>query len=108
MPRSVGADKGYHNAEFVNYCRAADIVPHVAQRSDRKVAGLDQRTTRQMSYQTSQRIRKRVEECIGWIKEIGGLRRVKVRGQERVTLHTWRVGCANNLLRMGKLAGASP
>jgi transposase len=107
-PQSVGADKGYHNAEFVNYCRARAIRPHVAQRSDRKVAGLDKRTTRQAGYQTSQHIRKRVEECIGWIKEIGGLRRVKVRGQERVTLHTWLVGCAYNLVRMGKLSGVSP
>ena len=107
-PQSVGADKGYHNAEFVNDCRERDIRPPGAQRSDRKVAGLDKRTPRQASYQTSQRIRKRVEEWIGWLKEIGGLRRVKVRGQERVTRHPWLVGCAYNLVRMGKLAGAPP
>ena len=107
-PQSVGADKNYHNAEFVNYCRKKKIAPHIATRSDRKVKGLDGRTTRTKNYQTSQRIRKRVEECIGWIKEIGGLRRVKVRGQERVSLHAWLVGCAYNLVRMGKLLEASP
>jgi hypothetical protein len=83
-PQSVGADKNYHNAELVGFCRKQGISPHVAVRSDRKVAGLDRRTTRTKNYQTSQVIRKRVEECIGWIKEIGDLRRVKVRGTERV------------------------
>jgi transposase/IS5 family transposase len=107
-PHSVGADKGYHNAEFVTYCRKAKIAPHIATRADRQVKGLDGRTTRTKNYQTSQHIRKRVEECIGWIKEIGGLRRVKVRGTERVGLHAWLVGCAYNLVRMGKLMEASP
>lgn len=107
-PRSVGADKNYHNAEFVGFCRKQGIVPHVARRADRKVDGLDGRTTRTKNYQTSQVIRKRVEECIGWIKEIGGLRRVKVRGKERVGLHAWLIGCAFNLVRMGKLMEAGP
>jgi len=107
-PQSVGADKGYHNAQFVSFCREQGIAPHVAQRSDRKVEGLDGRTTRQASYQTSQKIRKRVEECIGWMKEIGGLRRVKVRGTQRVGLHGWLVGTAYNLVRMGRLATAPP
>jgi transposase len=107
-PESVGADKNYHNAEFVGYCRQQGIAPHIATRSDRQIKGLDGRTTGKKNYQTSQRIRKRVEECIGWIKEIGGLRRVKVRGQERVGLHAWLVGCAYNLVRMGKLMEESP
>jgi IS5 family transposase len=104
----VGADKGYHNAAVVGYCRQQGIQPHIATRSDRQVAGLDGRTTRTKNDQTSQHIRKRVEECIGWIKEIGGMRRVKVRGRERVSLHAWLVGCAYNLVRMGKLAAESP
>lgn len=37
---------------------------------------------RQSGYQTSQRIRKRVEEIIGWIKTVGGLRRSRYRGEE--------------------------
>jgi transposase len=107
-PATVGADKGYHNKEFVGFCREHAIAPHVAERADRQVAGLDGRTTRTTNYQISQRIRKRVEECIGWMKEIGGLRRVKVRGTRRVSLHGWLVGAAYNLVRMGRLATASP
>jgi transposase len=107
-PQTVGADKGYHNQEFVSFCRQHGIAPHVAERADRQVSGLDGRTTRTTNYQVSQRIRKRVEECIGWMKEIGGLRRVKVRGTERVSLHGWLVGTAYNLVRMGRLATAPP
>ena len=107
-PQTVGADKGYHNQEFVSFCREQGIAPHVAERSDRQVAGLDGRTTRTRNYQVSQRIRKRVEECIGWMKEIGGMRRVKVRGTQRVSLHGWLVGSAYNLVRMGRLAAAPP
>lgn len=107
-PRTVGADKNYHNAEFVSFCREHEIQPHVAVRADRQVKGLDGRTTGRAGYQTSQKIRKRVEECIGWMKEIGGLRRVKVRGLQRVSLHGWLVGTAYNLVRMGKLATAPP
>jgi transposase len=105
--QSVGADKNYHNAEFVTFCRAQAIKPHVAEHSRRQVQGLDGRTTKSVGYQTSQRIRKRVEESIGWIKEIGGLRRVKVRGQQRVSLHAYLVGAAYNLVRMGKLTVVS-
>ena len=107
-PQSVGADKNYHNAEFVTFCRKQGVAPHIATRADRQVKGLDGRTTRTKNYQTSQAVRKRVEECIGWIKEIGGLRRVKVRGTQRVGLHAWLVGCAYNLVRMGKLMEESP
>lgn len=108
VPASVGADKGYHHAEFVGYCRAEEIAPHVAEVKNRKVEGLDGRTTGSLGYQTSQRIRKRVEEILGWAKEIGGLRKTKHRGMERVGLNTMRVMATYNLVRMAKLMGSPP
>jgi transposase len=107
-PKTVGADKGYHSAEVVGFCREHGIKPHIAQVKDRKVAGLDGRTTRTLGYQTSQKLRKRVEEIFGWAKEIGGLRRTRKRGTERVGLSSVLILCAYNLVRMGKLLGASP
>ena len=68
-PQSVGADKGYHSAEVVGFCREHGIKPHVALVKDRKVAGLDGRTTGSLGYQTSQKLRKRVEEIFGWAKD---------------------------------------
>lgn len=64
-PRSVGADRGYHPGSFVGGCRDMAIKPHMAQVKGRRVEGLDGRTTRQESYRTSQRIRKRAEEIFG-------------------------------------------
>ena len=107
-PESVGGDKGYHNQEFVGFCREKQIKPHVAPITGRKVSGLDGRTTRSLGYQTSQRIRKRVEEIFGWAKEIGGLRKTKHRGTARVGLNAVLVIAAHNLVRMGKLMGSPP
>jgi transposase len=107
-PRSVGADKGYHSAETVEFCRQQGIQPHIAEVKGRKVTGLDARTTRTLGYQTSQRLRKRVEEIFGWAKEIGGLRRTRKRGVARVGLSARLILCAYNLVRMGKLMGSPP
>ena len=107
-PATVGADKGYHNQEFVGFCREENIKPHVAPITGRKVSGLDGRTTGSLGYQTSQRLRKRVEEIFGWAKEIGGLRKTKHRGTERVGLNAVLVITAYNLVRMGKLMGSPP
>jgi transposase len=107
-PASVGADKNYHNREFVTHCREHGIAPHVAQVSGRKVAGLDGRRARAKGYATSQRLRKRVEEIFGWCKEIGGLRRTKHRGLKRVNLNAVLVVAAYNLVRMAKLLGSPP
>ena len=106
-PQSVGADKGYHSAEVVEFCRQHGIKPHIAEVKDRKVAGLDGRTTGSLGYQTSQKLRKRVEEIFGWAKEIGGLRRTRKRGTARMGLSGMLILCAYNLVRMGKLLGNS-
>jgi IS5 family transposase len=107
-PESLGADKGYHTAEVVGFCRAHGIKPHVARIQGRKVPGLDGRTTRGLGYQTSQKIRKQVEELLGWCKEIGGLRRTRKRGTARIGLNALLILTTCNLVRMGKLLGSPP
>ena len=57
--------------------------PSLAVTVNVNVPGLDERTTNGPGYQTSQRIRKRVEEIFGWMKTVGGLRRTRYRGTER-------------------------
>ncbi len=107
-PKTVGGDKHFHNKEFVTFCREHGLAPHVATIKDRHVAGLDGRTTGALGYQTSQKIRKRIEEIFGWCKEIGGLRRTKHRGLERVGLNATLIVAAYNLVRMAKLLGSPP
>ena len=103
-PRSLGADKGYHQRDFVEHLRRKGIAPHIAQIKNRRMPGLlDARTTRHESYQISQRKRKRIEEIFGWMKAYGGLRRTMMRGLQRVQLHTYLVAAAYNLLRISRL-----
>jgi len=104
---TVGADRGYDCADFVQRCREAKITPHVAQNTHRRSA-IDCRTVRHQGYAISQRIRKRIEQVFGWIKTIGGLRRTRYRGRRRTQLAAYLVGAAYNLIRIAKLAAQSP
>jgi transposase len=102
---TVGADKGYDTQDFVTMCRRMNITPHVACRQTSKV---DRRTTRHAGYQVSQRIRKRVEEVFGWIKTIGGGRKLRYRGIARNRLWWELTAAAYDLLRMARLALTEP
>jgi hypothetical protein len=106
-PKTVGADKNYHQKGFVSGCRERAIIPHVACKTGVHVAGLDGRTTGQPSYAVSQRIRQRVEEIIGWIKTVGGLRRSRYRGLERTPAWGYFVAGTYNLVRLARLALAA-
>jgi transposase len=103
-PGSLGADKGYCQRLFVNTLRAQQIKPHIALIEGRRIAGLDRRTTGSKGYKASQRVRKRIEECFGWLHTIGGTKKVKVRGRAKVEMNFLLAGCALNLLRIAKLA----
>ena len=102
---TVGADKGYDTQDFVIRCRGMKITPHVARRQTSKVDG---RTTRHGGYHISQRIRKRVEEIFGWVKTVGGGRKLRYRGIERNRLWWELTAVAYNLLRMAKIAMNGP
>ena len=68
---TLGADKGYHTKAFVSGCRKRRTKPHVAEVKNRTTPGLDGHTTSSRGYETSQRIRKRIEEIFGWMKTVG-------------------------------------
>lgn len=75
---TVGADKGYDTAWFVDECRRMQVTPHVAQKT--RFSAIDGRTTRHPGYPVSQRRRKRVEEIFGWMKTVGGFRTLSLGG----------------------------
>jgi transposase len=105
--KTIGADKGYHRNDFVNGCRERNIAPHVACKHNTNITGLDGRTVAKSGYQTSQRIRKRVEEIFGWIKTVGGLRRSRYRGLERTQAWGYFVAGTYNLVRLARLSQAT-
>jgi hypothetical protein len=102
---TLGADKGYDTEDFVTECREMKITPHVA---CRKYTTLDGRTTRHEGYKVSQRIRKRIEEIFGWIKTVGGGRKLRYKGVARNQLWAELTTAAYNLVRMAKLIAICP
>jgi transposase len=105
---TVGGDKGFDTAEFVRECRNMCVTPHVAQNLGRRGgSSIDDRTTRHASYGISQKKRKRIEECFGWLKTIALLRKVRHRGTLKVDWIFTFACAAYNLVRMRNLVAAA-
>jgi hypothetical protein len=101
---TVGADKGYDTRDFVAECRRMNVTPQVAQNTSRPGgSAIDGRTTRHAGYQISQRKRKRIEECFGWLKTIALLRKLRHRGLFKAGWIFTFAAAAYNLVRMRKL-----
>ena len=105
---TVGGDKGFDTAEFVRECRNMAVTPHVAQNLARRGgSAIDGRTTQHVSYRISQKKRKRIEECFGWLKTIALLRKVRHRGTLKVGWMFAFACAAYNLVRMRNLMAAT-
>ena len=102
---TVGGDRGFDTQEFIAECRHMNVTPHVAQNTARAGgSAIDGRTTRHTGYTVSQKKRKRIEECFGWMKDIALLRKLKHRGLLKVGWIFSFAAAAYNLVRMRKLA----
>jgi transposase len=103
---TLGGDKNYDTQDFVAQLRELDVTPHVAQNDTNRRSAIDGRTTHHAGYAISQQKRKRIEEIFGWLKTIGGLRKLRHRGHERVTwMFTFAVA-VYNLVRIRNLEAA--
>jgi transposase len=108
-PVTAGGDKGFDTAGFVGECRNLHVTPHVAQNQGRRGgSAIDARTTRHAGYRLSQKKRKRIEECFGWLKTIALLRKVRHRGIFKVDWIFTFACAAYNLVRMRNLTAAVP
>src|SRR4051794_15301684 len=79
---TVAADKAYDTRDFVATLRGMHVTPHVAQYTPtvHRRSAIDGRTTAPAGYAISQRKRKLVEQGFGWMKTVGGLRKLRHRG----------------------------
>jgi Transposase DDE domain len=102
-PVTLGADKNYDTREFVRELRGMNIPPHVAQNTTNRRSAVDQRSTRHAGYEVSQRKRKRVEQSFGWMKMVGMLKKVKLRGIDKVGWLFTFTSAAYNLCRLRNL-----
>jgi len=100
---TLGADKNYDTRDFVRELRGMNITPHVAQNDTNRRSAIDQRTTGHAGYEVSQRKRKRVEQSFGWMKMVGMLKKVKLRGIDKVGWLFTFTGAAYNLCRLRNL-----
>jgi transposase len=100
---TLGADKNYDTQGFVASLRKKKVTPHVAQNTTNRASAIDGRTTRHPGYQLSQTKRKRIEECFGWLKTIGGLRKSRFIGREKLDFQFVLTFAAYNLVRMRNL-----
>ena len=95
---TVGADKGYDTEEFVRGVERLGIRAHVARKSTG--SAVDGRTARGKGYEMSLRRRKMIEEAFGWIKTVGGLRKTRHKGLEKLSGQALLTFAAYNLTRM--------
>ena len=89
--------------DFVAALRGRGVTPHVARNDRRRRSAVDGRTTRHAGYAVSQRRRKRVEEVFGWLKTVGGGRKLRYVGQARNRSWMELAAAAYNLVRLAKL-----
>src|ERR1700722_2645376 len=120
-PKTVGMDKGYDSGEFFQELEGRKIEPHGAMtstppRDPEKVRPVERDTVaarprmkarlQSDGYRLSQKCRKKVEECFGWLKTIAGLGRSRVVGLWKFQQLLEIGAAAYNLLRMRKLKAA--
>ena len=79
-----GADKNYDTRGCVDVLRCANATPHVAQNTSNRSSAIDGRTSRHPGHAMSQRFRKRIGECSGWARVIGGMRKSRLVGREKL------------------------
>ena len=111
---TLGGDKAYDAAAFVQDLRARTVTPHIARHDyltktgKRRRTLIDGRTTRHPGYSVSQCWRKRIEEVFGWTKTQAGQAKTKFRGRRRVDASFTLALAAYNLVRLPKLLAQTP
>ena len=98
---TLGADKGYDTQDFVAALKERGIKPHIARHTKGRRSAIDGRAARGKGYAMSLQIRKRIEQGFGWIKTIGGLRKLPLIALSKVRGWVTWTFAAYNLIRLG-------
>ena len=103
---TLGADKGYDAAEFIEALLDMKVLPHVAQNTSNRKSAVPKDIAASEGYAISQQKRKLIEQGFGWAKFIGPIRQVMVRGLKKVDQIFVLTMAAYNLTRMRTLRQA--
>jgi len=120
-PKTLGADKGYDTGDFLLALEERGITPHVAMKPEkqggtqesarRRREEIEKQNARKRGrkrqedpeYTISQKMRKKVEECFGWMKTIGGLARAKYTGRWKINLQMLISAAMYNIIRISNI-----
>jgi transposase len=120
-PKTLGADKGFDSGKFLQDVESRGIEPHVPLvKEPRDPASVPQKKLRPgvearqrmkarqetEGYRLSQKCRKKVEECFGWLKTIAGLDRSRTVGRWKLQQMLEIGAAAFNLVRLQTLKPA--
>lgn len=111
-PETLGGDAGFEAGEFLHEVETElEITPHVPITSERVTSVgdggearrrmLQRRKTK--AYALSQRARKKIEQLFAWLKQAGGLRKVRHVGRWKIQQVAYLWAAAYNLLRLANL-----
>ena len=115
-PKTVSADRGFEAGEFLRTLEEdLAITPHVPITAERVTSpgpagDARRRMLRRMKtqgYALSQRARKKIEQLFGWMKQAGGLRKVRHVGRWKIQQVAYLWAAAFNLLRLAHLEAAA-
>lgn len=111
-PKTAGGDRGFQAGEFLRTLEEdLHITPHVPISAERVTSrggagDARRRMLRRMKtkgYALSQRARKKIEQMFGWMKQAGGLRKVRHVGRWKIQQAAYLWAAAYNLLRLAHL-----
>ena len=119
VPVTAGADKGFDSGPFFLALETRGIEPHIPlTREPRdphevpwkihlpgvKARRRMKRRMRTQAFRLSQKCRKKVEECFGWLKTVAGLDRCRTVGRWKLRQLLELGAAAFNLVRLRRLA----
>jgi len=115
QPKTLGGDAGYQAGAFLQRVeKELEITPHVPITAARVTSGGESGAARRRmlqrmktkGYALSQRARKKIEQMFGWMKQAGGLRKVRHVGRWKIQQVAYLWAAAYNLLRLAHLQAA--
>jgi IS5 family transposase len=103
-PRTVAADKGYHEQDFVEAVEQVGAQAHVPPYARRRQrCWVDPALYGQPEYVTSQKKRKWIERFFGWLKNTAQLRKTRHRRHPKLHWNFTLAAAAYNLVRIANL-----
>ncbi len=107
LPRTVVADKGYHEQDFVEGLKQMDIAAHVPPYPvGVRRCWVDPGLYDRPEYAAGQKKRKWIERFFSWLKTTAQLRKTRHRGHRKLDWNFTLAAAAYNLTRMATLTAA--